>query len=66
MAKTKFGTLYYDGNNEEGVFKIDEKFWEENRIFQLDVLQDWAYHFTNLYNETLAKLDKKDFTNDQE
>ena len=35
MAKTKFGTLYYDGNSEEGFLKIDEKFWEENKIFQL-------------------------------
>jgi len=66
MAKTKFGTLYYDGNSEEGFLKIDEKFWGENRIFQLDVLQDWAYYSTNLYNETLANLDKKDLTNDEE
>jgi len=62
MAKKKLGTLYYDDRKEEGVFKIDEHFWEENKIIQLDILQDWAYHFTNLYNETLANLDKKDFT----
>jgi len=66
MAKKKLGTIYYDNCAEEGVFKIDKSFWEEHRIFQLDVLQDWAYDFTNLYNETLADLDRKDFTDDKE
>jgi hypothetical protein len=66
MAKKKLGTLYYDDRKEEGVFKIDEHFWGEHRIIQLDILQDWAYGFTDLYNETLENLDKKDLTNDEE
>lgn len=65
MAKKKLGTLYYDDRKEEGVFKIDEHFWGEHRIIQLDILQDWAYDFTNLYNDTLANIDKKDFKDDR-
>lgn len=65
MAKKKLGTIYYDSNSAEGGFTIDKSFWEEHRVFQLDVLQDWAYYFTNLYNETLDSLYEEGVTNDK-
>ena len=66
MAKHKLGTLYYDDRKEEGVFKIDKHFWEEHKIIQLDILRDWVHDFTNLYNKTLADIDKECLTDDQE
>jgi hypothetical protein len=33
MAKTKFGTLYYDGNSEEGFLKLTKNFGERTRFF---------------------------------
>jgi hypothetical protein len=46
------------------VLKIDEKFWEDD--FSVRCFARLGVLLHNLYNETLANLDKKDLTNDEE
>jgi hypothetical protein len=53
--KYELGKLMYDEGLEEGVFKLNTSFKREHCIIKLDVLQDWIYDLTNLYNKLLTE-----------
>jgi hypothetical protein len=60
--ETKYGSLEYDHDSEEGVVYLKPELLEEHTVIRLDILQDWIAALSSLYNAEL----KGGITNDEE
>ena len=60
--ETKYGSLEYDHDSEEGVVYLRPELLEEHTVIRLDILQDWIAALSSLYNSEL----KGGITNDEE
>lgn len=53
------GGLNANYNTGEGDITLSPKFMEQDALFRADVLRDWIYDLTQLYEEARSNIFKK-------